>query len=140
MPTTRLQSIAIGTALFCLGTATGLFAQSTLPATDSPQRVELKRADLSGTPNIEVIVSTAEYKPGESIERHSHHGIEAAYIIQGAEIQPTGKPAMQLATGAPLFNLRDAKHAGFKVVGTTSLKLFTVHVVDKGAPLYDYAP
>jgi hypothetical protein len=28
---------------------------------------------------------------------------------------------------------------GFKVVGDTSLKLFTVHIVDKGKPLYDYS-
>jgi hypothetical protein len=34
--------------------------------------------------------------------------------------------------------LRDAKHAGFTVVGDTLLRLFTVHVADKGRPLYDY--
>lgn len=135
MPARQLKSIAIGTALFALGAMSGLVAQT---ATDSPQRVEFKRTDLSGASNMEVIVSTAEYKPGESIDRHSHPGIEAAYIIQGAEVQPAGKPSMQLATGASLLNLRDIKHAGFKVVGPGSLKLFTVHVVDKGAPLYDY--
>jgi len=47
--------------------------------------------------------------------------------------------SVALATGATLLNLRDAKHAGFTIVGPTSLKLFTVHVVDKGRPLYDYA-
>ena len=135
MQARQLKSAAIGTALFALGALTSLVAQT---STDSPQRVELKRAELSGASNMEVILSTAEYKPGESIDRHSHPGLEAAYIIQGAEIQPAGKPAMQLATGASLLNLRDIKHAGFKVVGPSSLKLFTVHVVDKGAPLYDY--
>jgi hypothetical protein len=34
---------------------------------------------------------------------------------------------------------RDALHGGFTVIGDTSLKLFTVHVVDKGKPLYDDA-
>jgi hypothetical protein len=33
---------------------------------------------------------------------------------------------MALPTGATLLNLHDVKHAGFKVVGDTSLKLFTV--------------
>jgi hypothetical protein len=54
-------------------------------------------------------------------------------------VQLPGKEPMPLATGLTLLNLRDVRHAGFKVVGETSLKLFTVHVVDKGKPLYDYS-
>ena len=49
---------------------------------------------------------------------------------------PDGKQIM-LPTGAGNINLRDVPHAGFHVVGDTSLKLLTVHIVDKGAPLYD---
>jgi quercetin dioxygenase-like cupin family protein len=120
-------------ALVAFGLSTPLPAQ-----TDSPQRVEQKRADLSGAPGMEVIASTAEYKPGEAIGLHLHHGIEAAYVIQGATVQAPGKEPMTLATGATLFNLRDVRHAGFRVVGETSLKLFTVHIVDKGKPLYDF--
>jgi hypothetical protein len=44
-----------------------------------------------------------------------------------------------LATATTVMNLRDVKHGGFKVVGDTSLKLFTVHIVDKGRPLYDFS-
>ncbi len=121
--------------LFGTGVATGLVAQT---LSDSPQRVEQKRTDLTGAPNMEVIASTGEYKPGEGIDFHLHHGIEAAYVVQGAQIQLPGKPPMTLATGTTLLNLRDVKHGGFKIVGDTSLKLFTVHVVDKGKPLYDY--
>ncbi len=106
---------------------------------DSPQRVEQKRTDLSGAPGMEVITSIAEYKPGESLDLHWHHGVEAAYVIQGSTVQVAGKAPMVLATGSSLLNLRDVKHGGFKVVGETSLKLFTVHVVDKGKPLYDAA-
>jgi hypothetical protein len=32
------------------------------------------------------------------------------------------------------------KHAGAKVVGNTSFKYLAVHIVDKGAPLYDAPP
>lgn len=126
----------VASVIFGMGLATGLVAQT---LTDSPQRVELKRADLSGAPGMEVIASTAEYKVGESIDRHAHHGVEVAYVLQGATIQAPGKDPATLATGATLLNPRDVKHAGFKVVGDTPLKLFTVHVVDKGQPLYDYA-
>lgn len=131
---TSLMCLSLsGAALFGLGLATGLVAQTN----DSPQRVEQKRADLSGAPGMEVIASIGEYKPGEGIELHFHHGVEAAYVVQGAKVQAPGKDAMTLPTGATVLNLREVKHGGFKVVGDTSLKLFTVHVVDKGKPLYD---
>lgn len=109
-------------------------------AQDSPQRKEIKRADLGGTTNMEVILSTAEYKPGESIPRHIHHGVEAFYVLQGATLETPDGKKIQLATGIGNMNLRDVPHAGFKVVGDTSLKLLTVHIVDKGAPLYDAPP
>jgi len=105
---------------------------------DSPQRVEQKRTDLSGAPDMELIASTAEYKPGDTVDLHFHHGVEAAYVIQGATVQVPGKAPISLQTGSTLMNLRDVKHAGFTVIGDTSLKLFTVHVVDKNKPLYDY--
>ncbi len=127
---------ATGLMLFGLGLATGLVAQT---SSDSPQRVEQRRTDLTGAPGMEVIASIAEYKPGEGIDLHFHHGVEAAYVVQGASVQAPGKDAMTLPTGATVLNLRDVKHGGFKIVGDTSLKLFTVHVVDKGTPLYDYS-
>jgi quercetin dioxygenase-like cupin family protein len=108
-------------------------------AQDSSQRKEIKRTDLTGT-NMEVILSTAEYRPGDFVARHIHHGVEAFYVVQGATVElPDGKH-IKLTTGTGSMNLRDVPHAGFKVVGDTSLKLVTVHVVDKGRPLYDAPP
>ncbi|MDQ6685869.1 MAG: cupin domain-containing protein [Pseudomonadota bacterium] len=122
-------------SVFGLGLATGLVAQTT----DSPQRVEQKRADLSGAPGMEVIASVAEYKTGDAIELHLHHGLEAAYVVQGTTVQVPGREPAVLATGTTVLNPRDVKHAGYKVVGDAPLKLFTVHIVDKGRPLYDYS-
>ena len=136
MTSISFRTIAGALTLFCMGIASTLIAQT---LTDSPQRIEQKRADLSGAPGMEVIASVGEYKPGESIDLHIHHGIEAAYVVQGATVQAPGRDPSPLPTGASLLNLRDVKHGGFKVVGDTSLKLFTVHVVDKGKPLYDYS-
>ena len=123
--------------IFGSGVVTGLFAQTSV-SSDSLQRVEQKRADLSGAPGMEVIASVAEYKPGDTIEAHIHHGIETAYVVQGGSVQVPGKDPVALPTGATLQFLRDTRHAGFKIVGDTPVKLFTVHVVDKGKPLYDY--
>jgi quercetin dioxygenase-like cupin family protein len=106
-------------------------------AQDSPARSELKRADLSGAPGMEVISSIVEFKPGEEIPKHFHHGIETAYVLQGAMLQAPGKEPALLATGTAITNLRDVVHGGVKVVGDKSFKLFTVHIVDKNKPLYD---
>jgi hypothetical protein len=124
-----------GVLLFSLGLAAGLTAQT---LTDAPQRKEQKRTDLSGAPGMEVIASVVEMRPGDSSNPHVHHGIEVAYVLQGGSVQPPGKDPVQIPTGITSMNLRDVMHGSFKVVGDTSLKMFTVHIVDKGQPLYDY--
>ena len=124
-----------GAVVFSLGVATGLTAQT---LTDSPQRKEQKRTDLSGAPNMEVIASIVEVKPGESSNLHVHHGVEAFHVLQGAAIQAPGQEPSALPTGLTSLNLRDVKHGAFKVLGDTPLKLLTIHIVDKDKPLYDY--
>lgn len=124
-----------GLLLFSLGLVTGLTAQT---LTDSPNRAEQKRADLSGAPNMEVIASIVEIKQGESSTLHVHHGVEAFHVLQGSMVQAPGSEPALLPTGLTSLNLRDVKHGAFKVVGQTPLKLLTVHIVDKGKPLYDY--
>jgi quercetin dioxygenase-like cupin family protein len=109
-----------------------------VPSYDSPNRHELKRADLSGAPGMEVITSISVYQIGEVIPRHLHHGVETGYVLQGSTIQLPGQAPTRLETGSPILNLREVPHAGFKVVGPEALKLLTVHVVDKGKPLYDW--
>jgi|SRR5580692_10161072 quercetin dioxygenase-like cupin family protein len=108
-------------------------------ADDSPNRKEMKRADLTGT-NMEVVLSTAEYKPGETIARHIHHGEEAFYVLEGATVETTDGKQLELKTGSGSINMRDVPHGGFKVIGDKPLKLLTVHIVDKDTPLYDAPP
>jgi quercetin dioxygenase-like cupin family protein len=108
-------------------------------AQDSPGRKEIKRTDLTGT-KMEVILSTGEYKPGDFIFRHIHHGEEAFYVLEGATVETPDGKQIELRTGSGSINLRDVPHGGFKVVGDKALKLVTVHIVDKGAPLYDAPP
>jgi quercetin dioxygenase-like cupin family protein len=108
-------------------------------ADDSPNRKEMKRADLTGT-NMEVVLSTAEYKPGETTARHIHHGEEAFYVLEGATVETTDGKQLELKTGSGSINMRDVPHGGFKVIGDKPLKLLTVHIVDKDTPLYDAPP
>ena len=106
-------------------------------AQDATTRKELRRTDLSGAPGMEVILSISELKPGDELVEHFHHGVEMGYVLEGGMVEPPGKPAFALVTGASIMSLRDVPHAGFKVVGDKTIKLLTVHIVDKGKPLYD---
>ena len=61
---------------------------------------------------------------------------EAFYVLEGAPVEtPDGKP-MTLATGVSRINVRDVPHGAFKVTGDKQLKLLTVHIVDKGKPMF----
>ena len=101
---------------------------------DEPKRTVLKRADLTGT-NMEIIVSTLEVPPGNTIAKHTHPGEEAVYVLEGATLQfPDGREVTRPA-GEAGVNVRDVPHAGYKVVGDKPLKLLTVHIVDKGKPM-----
>ena len=76
----NLFRAVIGLAIFGAGVVTGLGAA---PSSDSPFRVEQKRTDLTGAPDMEVIASIVEIKPGESSELHFHHGVEAFTSSRG---------------------------------------------------------
>ncbi|HEU4777022.1 MAG TPA: cupin domain-containing protein [Telluria sp.] len=101
------------------------------------ERTILNRADLPGAPNMEVISSILDVAPGETVPRHFHNGIESGYTIEGSMIQLPGKEPQMMAAGTSIWNLPSVFHGGFKVVGTKPLKLYTVHIVEKGKPLFD---
>lgn len=112
-----------------------LLSASAFAADDNDHRTELYRVPINSSAPQDMIVSTAEYAPNATLVRHFHRGIEAAYVVQGAQIQ-TPKGMMTLSTGQSVVHLRDVLHGGFQVIGDTPLKLFMVHVVDQGQPLY----
>jgi quercetin dioxygenase-like cupin family protein len=125
----------LATIALCFGLMPGAFGAD---EHDLSTRHEVKRADLSGAPNMEVITSIAEVAAGQEVPRHSHHGLESLYVLQGSMVQFPGKEPQMLATGTTIFSLRDVPHGGFKVVGESALKLLVVHVVDKGKPLFEW--
>ena len=102
---------------------------------NTSERNELKRANLAVSDAMEVITAVMEIKPGEELPRHTHHGVETGYVLEGATIQPPGKEPVPFPAGAAFIFERDVPHGGFKVVGDKPLKMVTVHVVDKGKPL-----
>ncbi len=122
-----------------LGVLLAFTLVSAAHAQDSPYRKELKRADLTGT-NMEVITSISELKPGEASALHIHHGEESFYVMEGGTVElPDGKQ-VPFPAGTTGINRRDVPHGAFKVVGDKPIKYLTVHIVDKGKPLYDTPP
>lgn len=99
------------------------------------KRIVLKRVDLTGVDGIEVITALIEAEPGAHLARHSHHGDEFLYVLEGGMIQVPGKDPVAMTQGQTLHFPRGMVHGGFDVVGEQVIKALTVHVVDKGKPL-----
>ncbi|MDE1942837.1 MAG: cupin domain-containing protein [Betaproteobacteria bacterium] len=115
----------------------GLSAQT---ANDTPSLHEQKSATIPEAPNIEVIASRVEFKPGEYMKWHYHHGIEVIYVIQGADVQLSDTATTTFKTGTTLMIPKGVRHEGFKVIGHQTLKLFLVHIVERNKPLFDQKP
>ena len=120
-----------------LAAATLLFAATAI-AQDAPGRKELRRVDLPNAPGLEMVLSISEYNVGDELPRHFHYGVESGYVVDGGIVQPPSGPPIALPTGAPILNMPNIPHAGFKIVGDRPIRLFTVHVVEKGKPLYEW--
>jgi quercetin dioxygenase-like cupin family protein len=129
----NLCTVAIVAGICTVMVSTAIFAQ------DPSWRHEIRRLDVPGAPDKQIVVELNEFKPGDGLDRHSHPGIEQGYVIQGAMVQQPGKDPIMFPTGTLLSNMPDVVHGGFKVVGDTSLKAFSVYVVDRNRPLYDWA-
>lgn len=126
MNTTRLFAAAALAIILCVPAA---LAQGEL------KRTVLKRVDLTGVDGIEVITTLIEAEPGAGIPRHTHHGDEFLYVLEGGTIQPAGKEPVEMKAGQTIHFPRGQVHGGFTVVGDKAIKGLTVHVVDKGKPL-----
>ncbi|MFT5482372.1 MAG: quercetin dioxygenase-like cupin family protein [Halieaceae bacterium] len=114
-----------------------LFLALPASAEQAIKRTVLNQADLQGAAGMHVISAILDVAPGAFLSRHFHNGIEASIVLEGSMVQMPGAEPTMLATGSDIFELRNALHGGFTVIGPKPLRLFTVHIVDKGKPLMD---
>ena len=87
-----------------------------------------------------IVEAIAEVAPGGAAGRHTHPGVETAYILDGeADLIVEGQPDRHLKAGdsfqIPAGVVHDAK-----VHGDKGLKVLGVYVVDKTKPLATPAP
>jgi len=99
-----------------------------------PKRTVLKTADLTGT-DKEIIIAEFEVPPGAFVPRHIHPGEEATYVLEGARMQMPDGTEIDRPVGQAGVNVREVPHAGYKIVGDKTLKILTIHIVDKGKPM-----
>jgi quercetin dioxygenase-like cupin family protein len=108
--------------------ATGVVAQ-----TPGIKRIVLGQVDgpMEGYVTISARV---EIEPGALVARHTHPGVEATYLVEGAiEIAIDGQPARQIQPGdafqVPASLPHSAKNGAAKSI------LIGTYVVEKGKPL-----
>ncbi len=115
--------------------ATGASAQGAPPpATAGVTRKILSQTD-GPAPGYVTINVLAEIEPGVTVGRHTHPGIESAYVLEGGfELPIEGQPTLTLKPGDGFQVPAGTPHAGGKP-GDKKTKLAITYVVEKGKPL-----
>jgi quercetin dioxygenase-like cupin family protein len=87
------------------------------------------------TPGYVTIIVEAEIEAGVMIARHTHPGIESAYVLEGGlELAIEGQPTRTLKVGDAFQVPPGTPHAGGKN-GDKKTKIASTYVVEKGKPL-----
>jgi quercetin dioxygenase-like cupin family protein len=97
-------------------------------------RTILKRTDYDG--NRVAIVVLAEIEPGTTVPRHTHPGIENAYVIEGGfeQFAVQGQPEIGVPKAGDAFQVPAAVPHEAKT-GSRPTRLVSTYVVEKGKPL-----
>ena len=103
------------------------------------QQPEIKRTDALrhdlGIAGREVVQVRVDIPPGVLAARHSHPGVEIAYVLEGSlEYQFDGKPPVTLKAGDALFIPAGTIHSA-KNVGKSNGAELATYIVEKGKPL-----
>lgn len=115
--------------------ASGASAQSAPPAaTPGVTRKILAQAE-GPVPGYVTLLVEAEIEAGVAVGRHTHPGIESAYVLEGGfELPIEGQPTRTLKPGDGFQIPPATPHAGGKA-GTAKSKVLITYVVEKGKPL-----
>jgi len=97
-------------------------------------RTDLVRQDLE-VAEREVIQVRVDFDAGVVSPKHSHPGVEVAYVIDGTfEYQLEGRPPVTLKAGDSLYIPAGTAHVAKNVGGAKASELAT-YIVKKGTPL-----
>jgi quercetin dioxygenase-like cupin family protein len=115
--------------------ATEVSAEGAPPAaTTGVTRKILSQMD-GPAPGYATLLVQATIEQGASVARHTHPGIESAYVLEGAlELPVQGQPTRMIKTGDGFQIPPETPHAGGKPPDSRCVILIT-YIVEKGKPL-----
>jgi len=110
-------------------------AQSAPPAT-TPGVTRKILSQIDGPmPGYTTVLVEATIEPGVAVARHTHPGIESAYVLEGGfELPIQGQPTRTIKPGDGFQIPPQTPHAGGKPAEMKSRVLVT-YIVEKGKPL-----
>ena len=132
--TTWLAALLCGLSMY----ATVHAQQPAAPQAQTIKRTPLQKFDVPGT-NYETVIGLAEVVPNVNIGRHTHHGVESGYVLEGEMVLIVqGQPDKTLKAGDSYQVPAGAMHDGRS--GPQGAKIIATYVVEKGKPLATPAP
>jgi len=111
-------------------------AQGAAPVATTPGVTRKLLAKSDGpTAGYETLLMEAEIEAGVAVGRHTHPGVESAYVLEGGfELPIEGQATRMLKPGDGFLIPPATPHAGGKP-GTTKTKILITYVLEKGKPL-----
>lgn len=135
---TRREFAGIASCALCGLTdlaATAASAQTAAPApTAGVTRKILSQTD-GPAPGYMTLLVEATIEPGVAVARHTHPGIESAYVMAGGfELPIQGQATRNIKAGDAFQIPPETPHAGGKP-GDAKTTILITYVVEKGKPL-----
>ena len=114
--------------------ATEASAQGTPPAAAGVTRKILSKTD-GPAPGYETLLVEATIEAGVAVGRHTHPGVESAYVLEGGfELPIQGQETRTIKAGDAFQIPPETPHAGGKA-GTAKSRILITYVVQKDKPL-----
>src|SRR5438876_503646 len=109
-------------------------AQGAPAASGGVTRKILSKTDGPAS-GYETLLVEATIEAGVSVGRHTHPGVESAYVLEGGfELPVQGQPTRVIKAGDGFQIPPETPHAGGKP-GEAKSRLLITYVVEKGKPL-----
>jgi quercetin dioxygenase-like cupin family protein len=112
-----------------------VFAQGTPPAAPPGFRRKILSQMDGPVAGYVTIIIEAEVDPGVTVARHTHPGIESAYLLEGSlELPIEGQPTRSYNPGVHYQVAAQTPHTGGKP-SHKKIKFTSTYIVEKGKSL-----
>jgi len=91
--------------------------------------------------NYTTITAIAEVEPGMTAARHTHPGLETAYILEGeGDLKIEGQPERRVKAGDSFEIPAGTPHELHNTSSTKPVKVLSTYIIERGKPLATPAP